>query len=88
MTVIGCVIMLQFAPRLTKPQGHLYHESIGDAIEMLNVKLKVKHIGVTGKIILKFTMKYIFNLFYTCRHLVFRLMVVFYNRCIRSRLNR
>ena len=64
MTVIGCVIMLQFAPRLTKPQGHLYHESIGDAIQMLNVKLKVKHIGVTGKIILKFTMKYILRLFY------------------------
>ena len=89
MTVIGCVIMLQFAPRLTKPQGHLYHESIGDAIEMLNVKLKVKHIGVTGKIILIFIMNYILRLKHTCRHLVFRLMAVFYlNRCIRSRLNR
>ena len=65
MTVIGCVIMLQFAPRLTKPQGHLYHESIGDAIEMLNVKLKVKHIGVTGKIMPKFIMKIYFKTFKT-----------------------
>ena len=48
VTVIGCVILLQFAPRLTKTKGHLYHESIGDAIQMLNVKLKVKQIGVTG----------------------------------------
>ena len=69
VTVIGCVIMLQFAPRLTKPQGHLYHESIGDAIEMLNVKLKVKHIGVTGKIILNFIMKYIFMYFYLIKYM-------------------
>ena len=48
VTVIGCVILLQFAPRLTKLEGHLYHESIGDAIEMLSVKLKVNQIGVTG----------------------------------------
>ena len=48
VTVIGCVILLQFAPRLTKTKGHLYHESIGDAIQMLNVKLKVKQIGITG----------------------------------------
>ena len=48
VTVIGCVILLQFAPRLTKPKGHLYHEYIGDAIQMLSVKLKVKQIGVTG----------------------------------------
>ena len=80
--------MLQFAPRLTKPQGHLYHESIGDAIEMLNVKLKVKHIGVTGNMVLKFIMKCILRLFdvdiwYSGLWLVFYL-----NRCIRSRLNR
>lgn len=48
VTVIGCVILLQFAPRLTKFEGHLYHECIGDAIQMLSVKLKVKQIGVTG----------------------------------------
>ena len=86
MTVIGCVIMLQFAPRLTKPQGHLYHESIGDAIEMLNVKLKVKHIGVTGNMVLKFIMKCILidvDIWYSGLWLVFYL-----NRCIRSRLNR
>ena len=75
VTVIGCVIMLQFAPRLTKPQGHLYHESIGDAIEMLNVKLKVKHIGVTGNMVLKFIMKCILK--HRCRHLVFRLKASF-----------
>ena len=77
VTVIGCVIMLQFAPRLTKPQGHLYHESIGDAIEMLNVKLKVKHIGVTGNMVLQFIMKCILILKNRCRHLVFRLMAGF-----------
>ena len=78
--------MLQFAPRLTKPQGHLYHESIGDAIEMLNVKLKVKHIGVTGNMVLKFIMKCILidvDIWYSGLWLVFYL-----NRCIRSRLNR
>ena len=53
-TVIGCVILLQFAPRLTKPQGHLYHEGIGDAIHMLSVKLKVKQIGITGDNLLNF----------------------------------
>ena len=48
VTVIGAVILLQFAPRLTKAKGHLYHESIGDAVQMLNIKLKVKQIGITG----------------------------------------
>ena len=48
VTVIGCVILLQFAPRLTKVGGHLYHECIGDAVEMLSVKLKVKQVGITG----------------------------------------
>jgi len=46
------VILLQFAPRITKKKGHLYHEKIGDAIQMLNVKLKVKQIGVTGILLL------------------------------------
>ena len=80
MTVIGCVIMLQFAPRLTKPQGHLYHESIGDAIEMLNVKLKVKHIGVTGNMVLKFIKNCILidvDIWYSGLWLVFFLIDVF-----------
>ena len=90
VTVIGCVIMLQFAPRLTKPQGHLYHESIGDAIEMLNVKLKVKHIGVTGNMVLKFIMKCILRLFNIDVDIWYSgLWLIFYlNRCIRSRLNK
>ena len=46
--VTGCIILMQFAPRLTRPGGHLFHESVGDAVEMLHLKLKVKAVQIEG----------------------------------------
>ena len=44
----GCIILLQFCPRLTKGGGRLVHESVGDAIQTLNKKLKVSNIILKG----------------------------------------
>ena len=44
----GCIILLQFCPRLTKGGGRLEHESVGDAIYTLNKKLKVASITLKG----------------------------------------
>ena len=44
----GCIILLQFCPRLTKGGGKLVHESVGDAIMTLNKKLKVSNIILKG----------------------------------------
>ena len=44
----GCIILLQFCPRLTKGGGRLVHESVGDAIKTLNKKLKVSNIILKG----------------------------------------
>ena len=44
----GCIILLQFCPRLTKGGGKLVHESVGDAIQTLNKKLKVSNIILKG----------------------------------------
>ena len=44
----GCIILLQFCPRLTKGGGRLVHESVGDAILTLNKKLKVSNIILKG----------------------------------------
>lgn len=46
--VTGCVILLQFVPRLAKPGGTLLHESVGDAVIMLNTKLKARTVGISG----------------------------------------
>ena len=40
---------MQFAPRLTRPGGHLFHESVGEAVELLHLKLKVKTVGIEGE---------------------------------------
>ena len=49
----GCIILLQFCPRLTKGGGRLVHESVGDAILTLNKKLKVSNIILKGDLRLK-----------------------------------
>ena len=39
---------MQFAARLTRPGGHLFHEVVGEALQMLHLKLKVKAVGIEG----------------------------------------
>ena len=34
--------------RLTRPGGHLFHEAVGEALQMLHLKLKVKAVGIEG----------------------------------------
>ena len=46
--VTGCIILMQFAARLTRPGGHLFHEAVGEALQMLHLKLKVKAVGIEG----------------------------------------
>ena len=46
--VTGCVILLQFVPRLSKAGGHLLHECVGDAVVTLSTKLKAKSVGISG----------------------------------------
>ena len=48
--VTGCIILLQFCPRLTKGGGHLEHDNIGEAIYILNKKLKVTNIVLKGNV--------------------------------------
>ena len=46
--VTGCIILLQFCPRLSKGGGKLEHHAIGDAIYILNKKLKVSNLSIKG----------------------------------------
>ena len=46
--VTGCIILMQFAARLTRPGGHLFHEAVGEALQMLHLRLKVKAVGIEG----------------------------------------
>ena len=64
--VTGCIILLQFCPRLTKGGGHLEHDNIGEAIYILNKKLKVTSIMLKGKneYIYIFFLKSYLNLFF------------------------